>query len=100
MDWKSSFLTFVATVGLLLSIAVVVTGRGNQERATQLQAKQAALSQQQEEINKGNLSQQIGVNLIRAAAELSTRNDAIKQLLARHGFTVTVNPEAPAAPAP
>jgi flagellar basal body-associated protein FliL len=94
MDWKSPLLTVCAVVALLLSIAVIVSGRSNQARATALQARQAALSQQQEEINKGNLSQQIGVNLVRAAAEISTRNEKIKELLGRHGFTVTVNPDA------
>jgi len=99
MDLKASLLTFLALAAFLLSIAVIVSGRSNQQRASGLQAKQSQMSQQQEEINKGNLSQQIGTNLVRAAAELSTRNEKIKELLARHGFTVTVNADAAPAPA-
>jgi len=91
---KAPIATLLAAVCLLLSLAVVVTGRSNQGRAKALQERQAELSRQQEEINKGNLSQQIGLNLVRAAAEVSVRNAQIRELLQRHGFTVTTEAAA------
>lgn len=72
---------------LILSITLVFSGLSNQKL-------QMSAQQQQEEITKGQMSQQIGSNLVRDIAQLSVKNDTLKSLLAKNGFTVTVNPPA------
>ena|SRR5438067_2202829 len=84
----------LGAVCLILSIAVIALGQSNQR--LQMEAQQ-----QQEEINKGQISQQIGTNIVRDIAQLSLKNDKLKEVLTKNGFNVTVNPTAPAgSPAP
>lgn len=62
--------------------------------------QQVKLQKQQNVINAGAMSQQIGENLLRDMAGLSTRNPAMKRVLAQNGYTVSNTPppadEAPA----
>ncbi|MEI6561499.1 MAG: hypothetical protein WCO68_05365 [Verrucomicrobiota bacterium] len=80
----------LGAVCLLLSVTTIVLGRSN--NSLQLQQQQ-----QQAEINKGSTSLQIGQTLLRDIAELSLKNDKLKQLLSRRGLTVNPAP-TPAAP--
>jgi len=64
------------------------------------QSLQATLQAQQEDINKGSMSQQIGVNLLKAIAQESVNDSALKDVLAKSGYTVTVNPTASPSPSP
>ena len=85
---------FLTTSGLglicvCLSIAVIISGKSNQNLQSDLQAQQI-------EINKGNMSQQIGTNVIRDIAAAATKNLKLRDLLSRNGFTLTENP----APSP
>ena len=75
----------LGAVCLLLSITTIVLGRSN--NSLQLQQQQ-----QQAEINKGNTSLQVGQALLRDIAELSLKNDKLKELLSRRGLTVNVAP--------
>ena len=70
---------------LALSITTIVLGKSNNN----LQSRQ---QQQQAEINRGNMSAQVGQNILRDMAEVSLKNDKIKQVLARNGYTVNVAP--------
>lgn len=70
---------------LILTITTVILGKGNN-------ALMQTQQQQQEEINRGNMSQQIGQNLLKDMAEVSLRNEKIKNVLARNGYTVNVAP--------
>jgi len=76
---------------LVLSITAIVLGKTN----TNLQQQQQV---QQEEINKGNMSIQIGQNMLRDMAEISLKNDKIKQVLARNGYTVNAAPSPTPTP--
>lgn len=82
----------LAAVSLLLSIAVVALGQSNQQLQTELQ-------KQQEEINRGNVSQQVGTNLLRDMASASVKNDKMKEALAKNGYNVNVTPTASPSPA-
>ncbi|MCX6967975.1 MAG: hypothetical protein NTZ46_09420 [Verrucomicrobia bacterium] len=77
----------------VLSITSIVLGRSNNNLQLQQQ-------RQQEEINKGNAALQIGQNMLRDMAELSLKNDKIKQVLTSHGLTVNVAPTPTPTPAP
>jgi len=77
----------LGTLCLALSITSIVLGKTNNA----LQREQQA---QQEEINRGNMSVQVGQNLLRDMAELSLKNEKIKQVLAKNGYTVNVAPAA------
>ena len=88
------YLTLVLGVlCLALSITVIVLGSTN----TKLQLQQ---QKQQEEINRGNMSAQVGQNMLRDLAELSLKNDKIKQVLAHSGYTVNAAPAPPPSPSP
>ena len=76
-----------------LSIGAIATGRANQRLQVELQAQQA-------EINKGAVSQQVGTNLVRDIAVAATANERLRELLARNGFTLTVNASPSPAPTP
>jgi hypothetical protein len=67
-------------------------GKSNQALQTQLQ-------KQQENINKGSMSQQIGVNLLKEIAAASVKDDKLKDVLAKSGYSVTVNASPSASPA-
>ncbi len=91
----SQFYLSVAIGGvcLILSIALIALGQSNQRLQTQIQ-------HQQEEINRGQTSSQVLQNLLRDLAEASVKNDKIKQVLARNGYTVSARPPASPSPSP
>lgn len=89
--------TALAAVCLILSIWIIAAGSSNQKLQTELSKQQQQLQAQQEQINAGNvISQQIGPNILRDMAMVSVEDDAMKQLLSKHGYTVNVQ----ATPAP
>lgn len=63
-----------------------------------LLAQQTQLQAQQEEINKGATSQQIGVNLLKEIAAASVKDENLKDVLTKSGYTVTVNASPTPAP--
>jgi len=66
-----------------------------------LQGQQQKLQTQQEQINAGNtISQQVGPALLRDMAVVSTKNDKMKELLARHGYSVEQKAEDSTAATP
>jgi len=63
--------------------------QGNQALRKELLQRQAAVQAQQEQINQGTvIAQQIGPNLLHDIAEASAKNEKLRQLLAKHGYTV------------
>lgn len=62
------------------------------------QSYQIELGRQQDEINKGSLCQQVGSNLLRDMGQVAIQNERMRNLLQKHGFTLTVNPNPPAQP--
>ena len=85
--------TILALICVGLSVAAIISARTNQKLQAEIQAQQI-------EINRGTQSQQIGSNLVRDIAVAATKNDKLKDLLARNGFTLTANPNPTASPAP
>jgi len=87
----------LSIVPLVLVITLIFMGQKNQ-------GLQATLQGQQEAINQGSMSQQIGVNLLKEIAQASVKDDKLKDVLTRSGYTVTVNasptPSAGSSPAP
>jgi hypothetical protein len=94
--------TAAAALCLVLSIVLFWEGGVNQGLQTDVQGVQVKLQQQQEEINKGNaISQQVGPALLRDMAVVSTKDEAMKKLLATHGYEIKVATPAPgSSPAP
>ena len=98
---KISFYISVAASGLclLLSIIVFAVGTTNQGLQTDIQQQQQKLQQQQAQIQQGQvISQRVGPALLQEMAQVSVKNEKMKALLGKHGYTVNV--EAPASPAP
>jgi hypothetical protein len=63
--------------------------RVNQDLRKQLVQKQTEVQTQQDQINQGAaLAQQIAPNLLHDMAEASVKNDKLRQLLTKHGYTV------------
>lgn len=70
---------------LILSIVNIALGQSNIKLNTELQ-------NQQQEVQRGNASQQIGSNIINDLGSLALNNPKIKTLLAKHGINVTPAP--------
>jgi hypothetical protein len=63
--------------------------RANQDLRKQLVQKQTEVQTQQDQINQGAaLAQQVAPNLLHDMAEVSVKNDKMRQLLTKHGYTV------------
>jgi hypothetical protein len=77
----------LGAICLLLSITSIMLTKSSQNLQTQFQA-------QQEEINKGDLGNRVGQNLLHDMAELSVKNTKIAEVLKANGYTVNVNPSA------
>ena len=84
--------TALCVVCLGLSALAIKLNRTNQKLQIRFQS-------QQDEINRGTQSLQIGQNLVKDMAEVSVKNEKIKLVLARNGFTVNVNPTPSPSPA-
>ena len=84
----------LGAIAMVLAVLVFFTGRSTE-------ALQARLTAQQEEINKGSMSQQVGANLLRDTAQVAVTNPRMRELLQRNGITLSPAPAptAPAAPA-
>ena len=74
---------------LVMSVAVIWSNQTNQRLQLELQ-------REQDTINQGQATLQVGQNLLKDLAEISMKDDKIKQVLARNGYTVNVN----ASPSP
>jgi len=83
----------LSLVPLILVINLIFMGQKNESLQMQLQA-------QQEEINRGSMSQQIGTNLLKEIAQASVKDDKLKDVLAKSGYTVTANASGSATPSP
>lgn len=79
----------LGAICLILSIVIFALGQSN----TRLQAE---FQVQQQEVQKGNVSQQIGTNIINDLGALAMSNPKIKDLLARNGINISQAP-TPAA---
>jgi hypothetical protein len=91
--WQFVFAVILGTICIGLSAAVIVSGKANQDLQLELQAQQI-------EINKGIHSQQIATNLVRDIAAAAEKNQKLRDLLIREGFTLERNASASPAPSP
>lgn len=89
------FYVTLALGALCLALSITTIVLGNKNNYLQMQQQK-----QQEEINRGNMSIQVGQNLLKDMAELSLKNEKIKQVLARNGYTVNVAPTTTPAATP
>ena len=86
------FVVLLLTVaGVVLTVALILVARTNQQLQVQLQAQQQALSQGV----LGQQVQQISAGVLQDLARVAAGNPAIRQLLAKYGYRVT--PAAPEA---
>lgn len=83
----------LSAMPLILVIILIFMGHTNQGLEAQVQA-------QQEEINKGAASRQIGVNLLKEIAQASVKDAKLKDVLTRSGYTVTINASPSPSPSP
>lgn len=97
---------FYITVGfsvicLILSVMAISLGQSSQDLQSKLQVQQV-------EIQRGMANKQNGQKLVNDMAQVSLKNEKIKQVLARNGYTVNAPSPSPspaasgstAAPAP
>ena len=91
--WQSIIALILGFICVALSALGVVGGILNQKLQAQLQ-------RQQLEISKGEYAQQVGTNIIREVANKALKNDNLKKLLTRNGFTLAEPATVPQAPSP
>jgi len=89
----------LSLVPLILVIYLIFMGQANQAQGQKNQDLQVQLQNQQAEINKGSMSQQIGVNMLKDIAQASLKNDKLKDVLTKNGYNVTVNANSSPSPA-
>ena len=82
----------LSLVALILVINLIFMGNNNQKL-------QANLQQEQQEINRGSMSQQIGTKMLQDIAQASLKDEALKDVLAKSGYSVNYTPAASPAPA-
>jgi type II secretory pathway pseudopilin PulG len=83
----------VGLLCLIFSVLLLVTGQS-------VVKTQTRLAQQQEEINRGSVSQQLGQTLLRDMGQVALVNERVRQLLAENGYSISYTPPASnAAPA-
>jgi len=91
--------TALAAICFVLSVWIIFAGSANEKLQQDLTKLQQDLQKQQEQINAGNvISQQIGPGILRDMATVSVEDKEMKDLLAKHGYTVNVQ-ATPAADA-
>jgi hypothetical protein len=83
----------LSLIPLILVINLIFMGQKNTSLQNQLQA-------QQEIINKGSMSQQIGVNMLKEIAAASIKDPALKDVLTKSGYSVQVNSSPTPASSP
>ncbi|MGA3170520.1 MAG: hypothetical protein ABSE62_05855 [Chthoniobacteraceae bacterium] len=88
------FITSVilALIPLILTIILIFMGQKNQ-------SLQAELQSQQVEINRGQMSHDVGVNILKEVGQASIKDSKLKDMLNRLGYSVSVAPPSPAAAA-
>jgi len=86
--WQFVLLMSIGVACLFLSLVMIVFARQNRKLQEAVQTQQAI-------INKGAVSQQIGINLVREMAAAAQTDEKIRQLLEASGY----NPSAPSAAA-
>ncbi len=80
-------------IALVLTVVLIVLGQGSKGMEQKLQAEQA-------DISRGNMSQQIGTNLLREIAIASQKSAKLKDVLAKNGYTLKETPAPGASPSP
>jgi hypothetical protein len=75
---------------LLFSVLLLIAGLSTQ-------GLQRDLAAQQDEINKGALSQQYGTSVLRDMLQVGATNPRMRALLGKYGINFTVNTNPPAA---
>lgn len=89
--WQFSVLLTLGLVCLCLSLVTIVFARENRKL-------QQGVQEQQVIINKGNLSQQIGTNLLREMGAVAQTDEKMRALLQENGFSLSTEPAASPAP--
>jgi predicted Holliday junction resolvase-like endonuclease len=78
----------LSLIPLILTINLIFMGQKNQSLEAQMQA-------QQEQINTGSRIQQVGMNVLKDIAAASVKDDKLKEVLSKNGYSVTVNSPSP-----
>lgn len=91
-SWQFFVALLLGVVCVALSVATVATARSNQLLQREIQNRQNRLSAG----ILGPQSQQITTSLLQDMAALAVRSAGLRNLLAKHGYNISV-PEKPAA---
>lgn len=83
--WQSYSLLLMSVAGLAGMVGLILLSRATQN-------VQLTLQSQQEEINRGAQSQQVGNNLLQDIGAAAAKNPRLKNLLAQNGFQLTPPP--------
>ncbi len=83
----------LGVISLSLTVVVACYTQSNQQIQNQVQNRQV-------ELNQGSTAQQLATNILQDVAVASLKNQKLKDLLTKNGYTVTVNnPTATPSPA-
>lgn len=88
--WQYTTLVVLGAACLGLSVAFVITAKQNMTMQGSIQLRQ----QQLENSMLGQQAQQIANNILQDMAATAARNEAMRDLLAKHGYKVSAAPTA------
>ena len=89
--WQFTTLLALGVVCLCLSLVTIVFAAQNRRLQDTVQAQQVI-------INKGALSQQIGVNLLREMTAIAQTDEKMRAVLQTNGYGVSSGPAASPVP--
>jgi hypothetical protein len=74
----------IGALSLLLALFIIIFAQINRSKGRLVMERQVM-------INRGNMSEQIGRNLLMDMGQVALRNPKMKELLSRNGYTVNQN---------
>ncbi len=90
--WQFLILMVLSASAAALTTTLIFATNANQKLSGGIAERQATLS-------KANLAQQVGTSVLRDIGNAAIANDMLKDLLAKHGYTITQAPAPGTAPA-
>ena len=89
-DWEYNVALVMSIICLILAVWIIGAGRANEKLQARLQAQQV-------DIERGNVSRQVGNRIIQDMIVASSTNREMKTILEKYGFSPQVAPVAPAS---
>jgi hypothetical protein len=83
-QWQFIVSLSLGTLSLVAALLIIMIGSSNRGLQQKLMA-------QQQQINLGSSTQQVGVNILRDMGSVAVQNEAMRAVLKKNGFDLQIN---------